>query len=509
MTILIQGFGDDDKVPGAVSQVTYGVGAASVGSAALFMLLVALPTQGGSGTAVADTEVFSVTSPADAAVKTGQGSEFYVAALKALKRKVQLYGIVPAISSPTQATITLTVNGTWTAAGSWAIRIDGVTISAGITANNLKADVAALITSTVNGNADLPVTAAQGTSSSTNVVTFTWKSGGVRGNRSILWIDPTALPAGCTMAASGGATATGGGVYFSGGAATEDVTNVLNVIGRKWYNYIAPAQSDATNVARWRAFADAQAAPLTEKPSFLVFAMNDTLTNTASIVVNNMNDPLLQMVWQLNGESHPTEVAAAMCALRCESEQTNANADYDDAELVGVQPTDDKAAADIPNRPTMQIALDEGVTPLYTTSDARVRVVRSITTLSMQNAAPYYGVLDTSEAVVPQEVRRRLKVRWGAFRQANPYLRGEPAPSEPTPPQGVATPSRWNAQVANELLLAENGSLLTQTALNPPRTEYDSVSNRFMTEAPTYVLKHQHQVGISVLQLTASGAASS
>lgn len=501
MTILIQGFGDDDKVPGPVTEVKYGVGAASVGTAALLMLLVALPTLGGSGTAAADTEIFSVSSPADAATKTGIGSEFYVAAVKALKRKVQLYGIVPAISNPTAATVLLTITGTWTSPGAWALRLDGVTISAGITSTNVLADVAALITSTVNGRADLPVVAVQGTGGNTNKVTFTWKSGGLRGNRSILWIDPTQLPAGCTMAATGGATATGGGTYFSGGAGTEDVTNVLGVIGRKWFNYIACAQADATNTVRWRTFADAQAAPMTEKPSFLVFASNDTLSNAATIAVNDMNDPLMQMVWQLNAESHPTEIAAAMAAVRCQAEQTNANADYDDVELLGLAPTTDKATADIPDRPTMQVALDEGVTPLYTTADARVRIVRSITALSMQNAAPYYGVLDTSEAVVPQAVRLRLKVRWRAFRALNPYLRGEPAKSEPTPPQGVATPSRWNAEVANELLLCENGSLLTETTTNPPRTEFDAVANRFMTEAPSKVLKHQHQVGISVLQL--------
>jgi hypothetical protein len=309
------------------------------------------------------------------------------------------------------------------------------------------------------------------------------------------------------MAATGGATATGGGVYFSGGAATENVTNVLGVIGRQWYNYIAAAQSDATNAVLWRNWADAQAAPLTEKPSFIVFATNTSLSSAATIATNDMNDPLLQFVWMLNAETHPTEIAAAMAALRCESEQQNANADYDDAELLGVQPTDAKAAADIPNQATMQIALDEGITPLYTTTDNRVRVVRSITTLSLVGGNPYYGTLDTSEAVVPQEVRRRLKARWAAFRQKNPYLRSEPAQSEPTPPQGVATPSRWNNEISAELLIAENDSLLTQTTIYVPRTEFDSVASRFMSEVPCFVLKHQHQVGISVLQLAGPAAA--
>lgn len=501
-TIVIQGFGSNDKVPGAVTQVKYGAGLSKIGTSTLTLVLVAQKSTLG-GTAALDTEVFDIRTLADAEAKAGQGSELALAAEVALRRNVRLKGITSTIATPTAATATITVGSTWTTAGAWRIRINGTTLSAGILAADDKVDVAAAIAAAITAKPRLPVTAAVGGSPGVNdhIVTLTWKTPGARGNKAIVAVDKTDLPTGATMVAAGGASVTGGGVYFHNGAATEDITTTLATLGVTWYNYFAAAQSDATNLGLWRDFLDTQADPFHGMPSFLVFANNGSLSATASLAQNDCNDPFMQCVWMLNGESHPTQVAAAMAALRCESEQQNPNAGYDDAELLGIAPLAQGALADNPDRGTKQAALDEGVTPLYSTTDGHVLVTRSITTLSLQGTDPYYGTLDTAEAVVPQYVRRRFRARWNAFKAVNPYLRSEPAPEEPTPPQGVATPSRWNSEVVAEERLLEDQLQITETEANPPTTEFDDVANRFMTAAPVKVLKQQHAIGISVEQL--------
>lgn len=367
-----------------------------------------------------------------------------------------------------------------------------------------KVQIAAAIVAAVNGRANVAVTAAQGATPNDNTVTFTYKSTGARGNRSILWIVSDDLPSGCTMSAAGGSSATGGGVYFSGGAAVEDVSTLITTISTGWYDYIAIAQNDATNLGRWRSFADDQAAPFVEKPSFLVLAMNDALATAGSRATSDLNDPFFQLVWMLNGETNPTSIAAAMCALRCETEQVQPNSDYDNVELLGVVPIASQGVADIPNRTTMQAALDEGITPTYTTPDGRVKVVRSITTMSLDGTTPYYGTLDTYQAVVPQTVRKRLKARWYKHAAKNRYLRDNPVSGEPTPPPGVTTPSRWNAEMVDELKDCETALLVTGVVAGTylPRTEFDPVANRFMSEIPVKVLGHNHAIGLSVLQLT-------
>ena len=500
-TIVIQGFGSNDKVPGAVTQVRYGAGLSQIGTSTLYLVIVAQKIT--AGTATLDTEVFPIRTLTDAETKTGQGSELAIAAEVALRRNVRLFGICSTISGASQATATITMGGTWTSAGTWKIRIAGTTLSAGIGSGDDKVDVAAAIAAAISAKPRLPVTAAVGGTPGVNdhIVTLTWKTPGARGNQAILACDKTDLPTGATMVLAGGSSVTGGGVFFTGGAAVEDLTNTLATLGTAWYHYFAAAQNDATSLGDWRDFLDTQADPFHGQPSFLVFAMNAALSTAASRAQNDCNDPFMQCVWMLNGESHPTQIAAAMAALRCESEQQNPNAGYDDAELLGIAPLDKTAMADNPDRTTNQTALDEGVTPLYSTTDGHVLVTRSITTLSLQGSDPYYGTLDTAEAVVPQYVRRRLKARWQAFRAANPYLRSEPAAEEPTPPAKVATPSRWNSEVAAEERLLEDQLQITETEANPPVTEFDDVANRFMTAAPIKVLKQHHAIGISVEQL--------
>lgn len=501
--IVIAGFGSNDKVPGGVAQVRYGVGGSSVSSATVKCLLVGLQkTSPAAGASTVDTEIFPIRTEQDAITKGGgAGAEIHRMSRKALKVPgVSLWGICPtAASGPTAASATATFGGTWTTSGQVLVTICGDAIGPfGIADDDDAIAAAATLTALVNANANLPVTAAQGSSPNDNRVTLTFKSTGVRGNQGIIFRDLSAAPSGLTLTLAGGSSVTGGGKFFTSGAGVEDLSALITTISKTWYQRIAWAQNDATSLAAIRDQIDAFADPLTGKPTHAMVASNGSLSSATSLAQTTLNDPRLQLLWNLNNQSHPSEVAAAMAALRSVTEQSNPNSDYDGVELRGIVGA--FSEADRPDRSTKQSALDNSVTPLETTDNGKVVVVRSITTLSLIGSNPYYGTLDTYEAVVPDYIGQVLLARWNGWSAVNRYVRDEPAPSEPTPPPNVATPSRWNSEVLNELRKQEALNQITDVTDFQPATIFDSTAERLMTRAPVKVLGHQHQMGVSVEQ---------
>lgn len=504
-SIIIAGFGSNDKVPGGVAQTVYGAGASSLGGSTLYCLLVGLQASTpATGAATVDTEIFPIRTEADAELKGGgAGCEIARMAYKALKVPgVALYGLCPTpAASPTAATATITFGGTWSTAGQYTARVAGDPISMGVRASDTAITAAATLTALVNGNAKLAVTAAQGSSPNDNRVTLTWKSATIRGNDGILFQDKSAVPSGMTATLAGGSSVTGGGIHFSGGAGTEDVTTAALTVANGWYHRLGLAQYDATNLARWESTVDTLADPLTGKPTHAVAATTAALATAQSLGQTTLNNPRCQLLWLLNGESHPVEIAAAFAALRTVTEQQNPNSDYDGAVLRGI--VGQSQTLDRPIRSTVQSALDNSVTPLTTNDNGEVVVVRSITTLSRVNSNPYYGTLDTYKAYVPDYVRLRLLARWTGWSAVNRYVRDDPAQGEPDPPANVATPTRWRSEVLDELLNLQTEQQITGVGTDnntTPVAEYDSTAERIMARVPVRVLPHQHQTGISVEQ---------
>lgn len=495
MAITITGFSETDKVPGFVGETKFGAGPISAASIPLILLLVGLMSSSGSMTA--DTDVLDVQTEDQANTYAGPGSELARMAYVALKYS----GLKIKIACPTAAggavaaSATITIGGSWTATGQWAYRIGGETITGGIAATDSTSDIAADIAAAIQGKIKMPVSAvAVGA-----VVTATVKSAGIRGNQHIVFQDISNLPSGMTSTLAGGSSVTGGGKRFASGAGTEDVTALLSTLNPGRYHRIAVAQIDSTNLALWRAQLDAKAEPTVGRMEHAVFATTGTLSAMASLCQTTLNEERFQGPWCLNCETHPSEIAASMASLRCTKEQNQPNSSYDGDVLRGVAPQSQRA--DWATRSTLQAALDEGVTPLVTNEDGTVSVVRAITTHSLNGSDPDYRTLDVSEAVVPDYVRDYDKLVWTTlYKPANPYVRPEPAEGEPEAPQGVATPSRWNAQLAKNGFDLERALILTQTALNPPVTEYDEDAKRLMSIHPAIPLPHNHQTGVSVRQ---------
>jgi phage tail sheath gpL-like len=497
-----------DKKPGFYGKTQYGVGALSLASIPTVLLLVGLKAATG-GSLVPDTQVVACTSSDDADTYAGPGSELARMAYAALQVPgVQILLAAPAIpNGATAATATITVNGTWTTGGQWTFRIGGVYLSSGIAYTDTPQTLATAIANFINNQPALPVsaTAVAGQGGAYNVL-LTVKSPGFRGNDTILWADTTELPAGATVQIAGGASVGNGGVRFSGGAATEDVTNLLATLVAGRYNRIAAAQRDAVNLSRWQMQLDMKAGPLVGRMEHAVFAISTTFAAVTSLAQTSLNDQRAQLLWMLDGETAPTEIAAVFAAARLQAETTNPNVGFDNFVLPGVAPQTD--AGSIPNRATEVAALDMGVTPITTAND-KAMIVRSITTHSLTDTGdPDDRTLDTSEAVVPDAVRDDLSLYWtSTYVVQNPWVRDDPAPEEPSPPAGVATPSLWNAQVIAKLRGYEKANWICNVTQNLPQSAMNPNAPRIVSFVPTVVQPLNHQTEVTVAQVPFASAA--
>jgi phage tail sheath gpL-like len=491
-----------DKKPGFYGKTEYGVGALTLGSIPKVLLLVGLKADSG-GSLVPDKAVVDCTSTDDADGYAGPGSELARMAYAALLIPgVQLKLAAPASAiGAGPATATITVNGTWTTGGQWTLRVGGVYLSSGVSSVDTPQTLANAIAAFINNQPQVPVRATvTAGAGGAYLVLLTVKTSGFRGNDTILWADPSQLPAGTTLQIAGGAVVGNGGVRFSGGSGTEDVTNLLATLVAGRYDRIAAAQRDAVNLSRWRTQLDMKAGPLVGRMEHAIFAASTTFAAVTALAQTSLNEQRAQLLWMLDGETAPTEIAAVFAAARLQAEATNPNVGFDNFVLPGVAPQTDPAS--IPNRPTEVAALDMGVTPITTGND-QAMIVRSITTRSLTDTGdPDDRTLDTSEALVPDAVRDDLNLYWSTlYVVQNPYVRDDPAPEEPTPPAGVATPSLWNAQVIAKLRGYEKANWICNVSTNLPQSGMNPNAPQIVSLVPTVVQPLNHQTEVTVAQV--------
>lgn len=509
MSINIVGFDSTIKIPGYFAETVYNAGPVTAGSLPLLLLLVGTMTSAGSATPNQDIKF--ITSANDADAFFGPGSELAVKCYGALQIPgVTIWAAATAEAGGSVAsTATITVSGSWTVGGTYNFRVDGVQLSANALSTDTPASFAATIASAIAGNAHLSATAAVGGGPSFPV-TLTRKSKGLRGNQGALYQDVSQIPSGMSVAIAGGAAMTGPGVHFTGGAGTESVATLLaSVIQATQFDRISIAQNDAANGALWHTFLNNQAAPLTGLLQHAVLAVNGTYSAAVSLAQATLNAERMQMLWQNDGETIPSFLAATFAANRCATEQGDPDAAYDGYALPGVAPQ--SQSTDWPNTSTLIGALNSGVTPVTTNAGGQAVVVRSITSHSQDpNGNPQYTTLDTSEAVVPDYVRLSLRLYYtSVFKPSNPRVGPDPDPTQKKAPAGFATPSLWRQHAtADVLVLLEQASppilLPGSTAQNPVIAEYNAVAQRLMSIVPVIPCPNDHQLGVSVRNVTAA-----
>lgn len=509
MPVVIQGFSSNNRIPGPFGEVLYGTQGQSAASIPLVLLLVGL--RGASGTIALDTQVQQIFSKADADTYGGQGSEAACMAYDVFDTPaaigVPLFMACPTGGGGVAASATATVGGSWTTSGQITIRVAGKPVPVLVGSGDSTSTVATNIAAAVNGQYQgrLPLSAL----GASTVCTFTCKVAGTRGNQHIIFADLSQAPAGLTLALAGGTAVTGGGVPLSGGTLNEVYTNLLATLLTSQFDTIALAANDATSLGAWKTQVDAQAAAPTNILQQVVLSNNGTLAAATTQAQTTLNDPLFQHMWQLNGETHPSRLAACFAAIRTATEQADpaAAAQYNNMALPGIIAAQSQKA-DWPSITTLISALNNSITPVTTIGDGFARVVRSITTKSLTSANPDYSVLDTSASRCPQFILKDLKLTWNTFAAQNPRVQADPLPGQRPPPEGVAYPSLWGATVQSKMVDYSKGVLSGTSAtvppivinVIPPVTSFDPVAVRIMLAQTVFVAPNNAQVGISIRQ---------
>lgn len=499
--IIIAGFSSTDKVPGAYGENKWGAGAQSAASIPLLVLLVGLAGTG--ATADLDDEIVDIFDPDTAATKFGARSELADMCRAALDIPgVTIKAVAPTGGGGAKAALTITLATNASADSTYRYEVAGRTFTGSIPSGSTPTQAAVIVRDHFLSDATLPMVA----SSAAGVVTLTVDSAGIRGNQYILRQDTSEMY-GMTSTLAGGTPLDSGGVPFSGGTGTESYTNLLATLRPSGFDRVALACNDATSLADWEAQADAQAGPLEGLFQQFILALNGTQSAAQSLASTTLNNPLFQPLWCLNSEAHPSVLAAQFAAIRSSAEQADPCAAYDDVPIpAGVA----QQRRDWPNHAQLVAALNNGVTPLKTGPDGKVRVVRSITSKCLNGASPDYSTLDTSEVSVPQFVLRDLKVYWvTVLLPGNPRTAADPADGERPRPAGILTPSLTAAEFEGKLRDYEQGNIggrsiapiIIDVDSNKPVADYDGIADRIMVAVPTKVAPANHQIGISVRQI--------
>lgn len=499
MGITISGWGSDDRVPGVGAETLFGQGRIVVSSIALVCLLMGNMTSAGSATP--DTEVYDIDDEATAQSLFGARSELAQGCYAALEVDgVNLKAIAITEASGTQATLTMTVSGSWTADGVFSFWFAGEKYSVTILSTDTTTTAAAKIADAITDNPKAPATAANVSA----VTTVTIANDGPRGNDYIVVKDAEETgPAGFAVALAGGTALTGGAVPFSSGATSDDITAALATLDSEQYDRIACAANDTTNADRLRDAVNDKAGPLKGLLEHFVFARTRTLTAATTFGQTDLNEYRGQVYWSENQETHPFVISAWIAAHRSVTEGSEPNPNYDDVEVPVATPQ--KFQADWPTHSEQKTALNNSVSPLKTTRDGRVTIVRAITSHSLFGALADYRTYDVGEAVVPDRIRTEAAVYYlSEWKVANPYVGPDVASDAARPPAGVGTPSQWIADVTSNVLRpAEEQNWIMDVDSNPAQAEWDAGAKRIMSALPVVVRPHNHQIGISVRQRAA------
>ena len=497
-SIMILGWTSDDKVPGVYAETKFGQGRLSVGS--FPVKVVVTGTKLADGSATPDQDIVPIYSSDDATAKLGVGSTATRQCLAALQIPgVNLYAAPPVVaaSTPAYATITLAFGGTWTTAGTVKLWIGGEYVEVNIGSTQVTTDVATSATLQVNA---LPNGIADATTSTSSTI-ITANNIGTQGNAVTVYWDLSAAPTGLTITPTGGTMLHSRLYRLLGGNGTESLANVVALLKTDTFDYIAAAQVDATNLGLLNTHMSSEAGPTISHLEHMVCATNGNLAAATALAGTSLNSYRACVLWYENSETHPSELAATVGAIRNVVEPTSPNYNYDDFPIPGAVPQ--RYPADKPLHATLKAALNNGVTPLVEKNGA-VCIVRGIVSHCLNGSSPDYRCLDWGDAIVPDRVSKELSAEWiGVFKAANPWVGADAVGSEKDPVEGVGTPNKWNSSVYGQLKGFEKNLWLQDVDANMPTTQYDSDRAALVCAVPLIVRKQQHAIGISVRQQAA------
>ena len=496
------GWSPTDKVPGYYAESLFAQGAISAGG--LIKKCLVTGTKIAAGSATPSQDINQIFSMVDSDTYHGAGSEINLqcqAALQVAGGGIQLWAAPCAeAGGATAGTIVLTFATAPTSAGTYYFWIDGFAYSFSVTTADTPTTIGAAMVAAIGSNPRAPVTAVN----AVGVVTLTTKSKGSRSGDHTLYVSTQFAPTGTTAVISGGGTAmTPGpgilGAHFTPGTGTEVLATLLTALWPGTWDYIGAAQYDATNVALWKAQVEGKAAITEGRLEQFSVGQTGTLATATTLAQTTLNEVRASVCWLNDGESTPSEIAAAVAALRSITEGTNPVAIYDGVPLVGIYPN--RFIPDIPTHTQQVSALNNGVTPLVTVNGA-VTIGMLITTYCLFGATPDYRCLQTYYVTMPDYARIDIGLGWlTTIKPNNRGVQDDVANGQPQPPAGVSTPSRILSYLNRKARAYQANGWLTNVAGNPPQAGYNYTAKRIEAIFPCPVTPGNHQFGLSVRQL--------
>lgn len=530
MTITIPGFDTSTKYPGVYLAEVFGGAATSPGDVATKTLIVgnmhgsALTGSTPSFSIAAGTAAlvtpYQLFSPDDAKAYFGAGSELHRMAKAFFKvyPTGTLYGLATAQGS-TASTGVITMTGTPTAALVARVFVNEDSVDVAIAASDSVTTIATAIATAINQQPDWPCTAQY----SAGVVTLTAKHTGLRSAniqfRATLLNATTTAEAvagslaatltGSTLTLSGG-TAVSGAYCLTGGTTEETTTAALAAIVATRFHRIVIAQQTSTELARVAAQVDSMAAVGTQLRQQWVAGSTGTYAATVTLA-DAQQKVRGQIVWSYVNPCGPGEIAAAACAGRLYGdaqaggstvgEVSDANANLDGITLAGTKIA--RSVADRPTRTQMNSALGAGITPLEPTGTGLLRITRSVTTRSEDDAGnPNYTVLDTSIVTTLDYESDGLEADL-AVKRAGKKLAPDASDGSGPTIANVWTPSIIRAAIHQRLKTAEaEGRLIDVDALAPQLTVVrdPDTAGRALASVPMRPTPGLHQIAVAVRQ---------
>ena len=406
-----------------------------------------------------DVEGFTVSSESDVIATFGQGSELHRGFRKFIRTNKQtpVYFLAVTESVGSAATLVATFATTATANGSVRVYVGDDFVDAAVSLGDNATAVGTSVAAAINNKQDWPVTAG----ASSGVVTLTAKNKGLRGNKIRAALKVRGSGVGTTSSAQNFAN-------MSGGTTADSWTSALATVLPKKYRYIVAACEDATsngNGGLLAAQVGSQALPTNDIRQRLVLGNVDSI-GTANSFAKSLNNPRAEVVWQVNSNLTPFELASAGAAAYSLGEsQSVPLLNWDN---LGTRP-DTKAFWSVsapfdgsaPSKADINSALISGVSPVAAASNGSSYVVSRVTSYCQDPSTMNLDLrVRDGHIITVMDLGADLIQSACALSFGNKAIADVPAKGAKSPGPGVVTVDIVKSVIQNVIKqMGENGLL--------------------------------------------------
>ena len=330
-------------------------------SAVQKLLIIAQRLAAGNVLALVPTQVFSAAEAADA---FGSGSLAHLMVKTAIAENPYIDVTVCALDDAggsAAATGTVTLAGTATAPGVLRLYVGNRRIEVAIATGDTAAATATSLNTALGLLADLPTTAGVAGA----VVTLTARNKGTVANQVDLLAECTAAGISATV------------VTLANGSVDPDITLALVKVFAAQFDKIVTPYNDQTSLTALKTHLTTVSNAIEKRPGCGVYAQDAALAS-ATTLAGQINDGRIVGILLRGTKSPSYEVAAAVAAIW--AAQPDPAMPLNGLPLVTINaPTIDKLLS----RTEQETCLHNGVAPLEAAADGTVRIVRLITTYTI------------------------------------------------------------------------------------------------------------------------------